>query len=69
MISVSIISHGHGTMVEALVAELLACPEISVEHDARRVSHRNLLHMGLHLASLLRYFLKHCHRLPSLPTP
>jgi len=48
--------------------KVMACPAVSVVHDAQRASHRNIMHMGLHLESMLRYFLKHWHRLPSLPT-
>jgi N-acetylglucosaminyl-diphospho-decaprenol L-rhamnosyltransferase len=44
---------------------ILACPRMSVIHDARRYSRRNALHMRWHLASMARYFWKHWGRLPT----
>jgi N-acetylglucosaminyl-diphospho-decaprenol L-rhamnosyltransferase len=44
---------------------VLACPEVSVIHDARRDSRRNGRHMRWHLASMARYFWKHWGRLPT----
>jgi len=46
---------------------ILACPKVSVIHDARRDSHRRLRHLRWHLASIVRYFWKHCGRLPRVP--
>lgn len=39
--------------------KVLACPAVSVEHDARRESHRNARYLKHHLCSMARYFLKH----------
>jgi len=47
--------------------KVMACPSVYVVHDAQRASHRNIFHMWLHLQSMVRYFLKHWLRLPSLP--
>lgn len=46
--------------------KILVCPEVNVIHDARRDSHRNLNHLRWHLASMLRYFVKHTGRLPDV---
>lgn len=40
------------------------CPSVTVVHDAQRESHRSLKFMRWHLASMLRFFLKHYGRLP-----
>jgi hypothetical protein len=47
--------------------KVVACPSVSVVHDAQRASRRNLRYMRWHLASLTRYFLKHWGRLPTVP--
>lgn len=47
--------------------KVLACPSVSVVHDARRDSHKNLKYLRWHLTSIIRYFWKHCGRLPTLP--
>lgn len=39
-------------------------PTVSVIHEAQRSSHRDLRYARRHLASVLRYFLKHTGRLP-----
>lgn len=44
---------------------ILACPHVSVVHDARRESRRNLRYMCWHVVSMARYFFKHWGRLPS----
>lgn len=44
--------------------KIVACPSVSVVHDARRDSHRSVRHMRWHLASMARYFAKHFVRLP-----
>lgn len=44
--------------------KVLACPSVSVIHDAQRASRRNLQHMKWHAASMMRYFWKHAGRLP-----
>jgi len=44
--------------------EILLYPNISVVHDSRRMSHRNLRYFSWHLASIIRYFRKHLGRLP-----
>ena len=44
--------------------KIMACPQVSVIHDARRESHRSSRHLRWHLASMARYFLKHWGRLP-----
>lgn len=46
--------------------KILACPAVTVIHDARRDSHRSVKHLRLHLASMGRYFLKHWGRLPNV---
>lgn len=46
--------------------KVVACPGVSVIHDARRASRRNLQHMKWHAASMLRYFWKHAGRLPKV---
>lgn len=43
---------------------IVACPAISVVHDARRESRRNRRYLRWHLASMARYFRKHLGRLP-----
>jgi N-acetylglucosaminyl-diphospho-decaprenol L-rhamnosyltransferase len=40
------------------------CPSATAVHDAQRESHRSLRFMRWHLASMLRFFLKHYGRLP-----
>ena len=45
--------------------ELLFCPGVSVVHDARRSSHRELRFMVWHLQSMMRYFVRHLGRLPA----
>ena len=47
--------------------KILACPKVSVIHDARRDSRRSLRHLRWHLASIVRYFWKHWGRLPRVP--
>ena len=44
--------------------KIVACPQVSVVHDARRDSHRSARHIRWHLASMVRYFFKHWGRLP-----
>lgn len=46
---------------------VLSCPSVSVVHDARRASRRQLNYLRWHLASLFRYFRKHWGRLPTVP--
>lgn len=43
---------------------VVACPSVTVVHDARRSSHKQLSYMRWHLASMLRYIFKHWGRLP-----
>jgi N-acetylglucosaminyl-diphospho-decaprenol L-rhamnosyltransferase len=43
---------------------LLACPAVSVVHDAQRDSRRKWRHLRWHLGSMARYFAKHWGRLP-----
>jgi hypothetical protein len=47
--------------------KVLACPAVSVIHDAQRESHKNVQFMAWHLTSMARYFYKHWGRLPVLP--
>lgn len=47
--------------------KVLACPSVSVVHDAQRESHRNFRFLRWHLTSMARYFFKHWGRLPTLP--
>jgi hypothetical protein len=47
--------------------KVLACPSVSVVHDARRESRRNIRYLWWHLTSMIRYFVKHWGRLPYLP--
>ncbi len=47
--------------------KVLAYPSVSVVHDARRESRRNVCYMYWHLTSMARYLLKYWKRLPSLP--
>jgi hypothetical protein len=42
---------------------LRLCPSVHVVHYARRTSHRNLRYMKWHIASMVRYFIKHLGRL------
>lgn len=44
--------------------KVLACPDVAVFHDARRASRRSIRFMRWHLASMLRYFVKHWRALP-----
>lgn len=46
--------------------KVLACPAVSVIHDAQRESHINVRYMCWHLASMTRFFFKHWGRLPTL---
>lgn len=46
--------------------KVLACPRVSVIHDARRNSRKSLRHMRWHLASMARYFQTYCRRLPKV---
>jgi hypothetical protein len=41
---------------------IMACPSVSVIHNARRESHRNLNYMKWHLQSMLRFFLSRTYR-------
>lgn len=43
---------------------IVACPQASVIHEARRDSHRRLCYMRWHLVSMARYFYRHWGRLP-----
>lgn len=45
---------------------LIVDPSICVIHDARRASRTNLLHMKIHLKSMLLYFFRYFRRLPLL---
>jgi N-acetylglucosaminyl-diphospho-decaprenol L-rhamnosyltransferase len=45
---------------------VMACPSVSVIHDAQRASHRNISYMRWHFSSMILYFLKHWGRLPSV---
>jgi GT2 family glycosyltransferase len=49
--------------------KVVACPSVSVVHDAQRTSHKNLRFMRWHVASIVRYFYKHWGRLPTVPQP
>jgi len=46
---------------------VVACPAVSVVHDARRESHRSFGYLRWHLASVGRFFVKHWGRLPKVP--
>lgn len=46
--------------------KVIVCPSVSAIHDARRDSHRSLRHLRWHLSSVLRYFLLHMGRLPTV---
>jgi GT2 family glycosyltransferase len=39
--------------------KLRYCPDVSVIHDARRASHKNLRFFKWHFTSLIRFLLKH----------
>jgi GT2 family glycosyltransferase len=41
-------------------------PSVSVVHDARRSSHRDLRYASLHARSMMLYFSKHLGRLPDI---
>lgn len=43
---------------------IVACPAVTVIHDARRDSRHSFRHLRWHLASMGRYFFKHWWRLP-----
>lgn len=45
---------------------VLACSDVDMIHNARRASRRNLRHMRWHMASLLRYLIRHAGRLPRI---
>lgn len=47
---------------EGMVVAL--CQEVSVVHDARRSSHRDLKYFKWHITSVARFFLKHAMRFP-----
>jgi N-acetylglucosaminyl-diphospho-decaprenol L-rhamnosyltransferase len=44
--------------------KILACPKVSVIHDARRDSRRSLRHLRWHLGSMVRFLWKHRGQLP-----
>ncbi len=46
---------------------ILACPQVSVIHDARRDSRRSLRHLRWHLGSMARFLWKHRGPLPRVP--
>lgn len=46
--------------------KLVVCPSVSVIHDARRASRRELQHMKWHAASMLKYLWKHGRGLPTV---
>jgi GT2 family glycosyltransferase len=46
--------------------KIVACPKVSVVHDARRDSRRSLRHMRWHLGSMARFLWKHRGRLPKV---
>lgn len=46
---------------------VVACPKVSVVHDARRDSRRSFKHLRWHLASMVRFFWRHWGRLPRVP--
>lgn len=46
--------------------KVLACPDVSVIHDARRDSRRQWRYMRWHMTSAMRYFFKHWGRLPKV---
>ena len=48
--------------------ELIVCPAVTVVHDARRASHRQLRFLVWHLKSMMRYFSRHLGRLPARRT-
>jgi hypothetical protein len=43
---------------------VVACPSVSVVHDAQRASRHNWRHMRWHATSMARYFFKYAWRLP-----
>jgi len=45
---------------------ILACPKVSVIHDARRDSRRSLRHLRWHLGSMARFLWKHRGQLPKI---
>ncbi|MEW5709895.1 MAG: glycosyltransferase family 2 protein [Pseudomonadota bacterium] len=48
--------------------KIVLCPRAQVIHAAQRASHHDLRHLAWHLASMLRYFIRHWGRLPSVGT-
>lgn len=44
---------------------IVLCPQAVVVHAAQRTSHRNMRHLAWHLASMVRYFIRHWGRLPA----
>lgn len=47
--------------------KVVACPGVSVIHDARRDSRKSLRHLRWHLTSMARFFFMHFGRLPGVP--
>lgn len=47
--------------------QIVACPGVSVVHDARRDSRKSLRHLRWHLASMARFFFLHFGRFPGVP--
>lgn len=45
---------------------LAVCPSVMVMHDARRTSHRELKFLRWHLTSMMKFFIGHLGRLPSV---
>ena len=45
---------------------ILACPKVSVIHDARRDSRRSLRHLRWHMGSMARFLWKHRGRFPEV---
>lgn len=48
-------------------AKVVACPMVSVIHDAQRDSRKSVRHLRWHLASMARFLVMHYGRFPSVP--
>jgi hypothetical protein len=48
--------------------KVVACPDVSVIHDAQRDSRKSFRHLRWHLASMARFLVMHYGRFPSVPS-
>ncbi|MBB5018083.1 hypothetical protein HNQ59_001368 [Chitinivorax tropicus] len=47
---------------------IVACPKVSIIHEAQRDSRRKFRYLYWHITSMMRFFYKHGGRLPNIPS-